>query len=118
MPADDEWIIANSGLTAAVRAMEAAGAKVVVIRPAPFDFEGPGFVPEFNWGLREGVNAYLAATDAPVGLWRTSSPSTMRTRAVTRRGARIACATASGVRLASMRRARSRATTGSRRGTT
>jgi amidase len=23
-------------------------------------------VPEFNWGLREGVNAYLAATDAPV----------------------------------------------------
>ena len=66
MPADDEWIIANSGFTDAVRAMEAAGAKVVVIRPAPFDFEGPGFVPEFNWGLREGVNAYLAATDAPV----------------------------------------------------
>ena len=64
--ADDEWIIANSGFTDAVRAMEAAGAKVVVIRPAPFDFEGPGFVPEFNWGLREGVNAYLAATDAPV----------------------------------------------------
>ena len=49
-----------------VRAMEAAGARVVVIRPAPFDFEGPGFVPEFNWGLREGVNAYLAATDAPM----------------------------------------------------
>jgi amidase len=46
--------------------MEGAGATVVVIRPAPFDFEGPGFVPEFNWGLREGVNAYLAATDAPV----------------------------------------------------
>jgi len=65
-PADDEWIIANSGFTDAVRAMEGAGAKVVVIRPAPFDFEGPGFVPEFNWGLREGVNAYLAATDAPV----------------------------------------------------
>jgi amidase len=65
-PADDDWIIANSGFTDAVRAMEAAGAKVVVIRPAPFDFEGPGFVPEFNWGLREGVNAYLAATDAPV----------------------------------------------------
>jgi amidase len=65
-PADDEWIIANSGFTDAVRAMEAAGARVVVIRPAPFDFEGPGFVPEFNWGLREGVNAYLAATDAPV----------------------------------------------------
>ena len=64
--ADDEWIIANSGLTAVVRAMEGAGATVVVIRPAPFDFEGPGFVPEFNWGLREGVNAYLAATDAPV----------------------------------------------------
>jgi amidase len=65
-PADDEWIIANSGFTDVVRAMEAAEAKVVVIRPAPFDFEGPGFVPEFNWGLREGVNAYLAATDAPV----------------------------------------------------
>src|SRR5215208_6742463 len=65
-PADDEWIIANSGLTGAVRAMEAAGAKVVVIRPVPFDFEGPGFVPEFNWGLREGVNAYLSATDAPM----------------------------------------------------
>jgi amidase len=65
-PADDDWIIANSGFTGVVRAMEAAGAKVVVIRPAPFDFEGPGFVPEFNWGLREGVNAYLAATEAPV----------------------------------------------------
>src|SRR5829696_6798653 len=65
-PADDEWIIANSGFTDAVRAMEDAGATVVVIRPAPFDFEGPGFVPEFNWGLREGVNAYLAATDAPM----------------------------------------------------
>src|SRR5215213_69228 len=65
-PTDDEWIIANSGLTAVVRAMEGAGAKVVVIRPAPFDFEGPGFVPEFNWGLREGVNAYLTATDAPL----------------------------------------------------
>jgi amidase len=65
-PADDEWIIANSGFTEAVRAMKAAGATVIVIRPAPFDFEGPGFVPEFNWGLREGVNVYLAATDAPV----------------------------------------------------
>jgi amidase len=64
--ADDEWIIANSGLTDVVRAMRNAGAKVVVLRPAPFDFEGPGFVPEFNWGLREGVNAYLAATDAPL----------------------------------------------------
>src|SRR5215207_3643012 len=64
--ADDEWIIANSGFTNVVRAMEDAGARVVVIRPAAFDFEGPGFVPEFNWGLREGVNAYLAATDAPV----------------------------------------------------
>jgi amidase len=65
-PADDESIIANSGFTDVVRAMEAAGAKVVVIRPASFEFEGLGFVPEFNWGLREGVNAYLAATDAPV----------------------------------------------------
>jgi len=49
-----------------VQAMKAAGAKVVVIRPKPFEFEGPGFVPEVNWGLREGVNAYLAATDAPL----------------------------------------------------
>ena len=65
-PADDEWIIANTGFTDAVRAMEDAGAKVVVVRPAPFDFVGPGFVPEWNWGMREGVNAYLAATDAPV----------------------------------------------------
>jgi amidase len=64
--ADDQWIIATSGLTDVVRAMENAGAKVIVLRPAPFDFEGPGFVPEFNWGLREGVNAYLAATDAPL----------------------------------------------------
>jgi amidase len=65
-PASDEWIIANSGLTEPARALKAAGASVVVLRPAPFDFSGPGFVPEFNWGLREGVNAYLAATDAPV----------------------------------------------------
>jgi amidase len=65
-PADDEWIIANTGFTDAVRAMEEAGATVVVVRPTPFDFAGPGFVPEFNWGLREGVNAYLAATEAPV----------------------------------------------------
>ena len=65
-PASDEWIIGNSGLSDAVQAMASAGARVVVLRPAPFDFTGPGFVPEFNWGLREGVNAYLAATDAPV----------------------------------------------------
>ncbi|MGH2617167.1 MAG: amidase family protein, partial [Thermomicrobiales bacterium] len=64
-PASDEWIIANSGLSDAARAMEAAGARVVVVRATPFELEGPGFVPEFNWGLREGVNAYLAATDAP-----------------------------------------------------
>jgi amidase len=64
-PASDEWIIANSGLSDAARAMRAAGAQVEVVRAAPFTLEGPGFVPEFNWGLREGVNAYLAATDAP-----------------------------------------------------
>lgn len=64
--ASDEWIIATSGLDDAARAMRAAGATVVVLRAAPFDFTGPGFVPEFNWGLRQGVNAYLAATDAPV----------------------------------------------------
>ncbi len=65
-PADDDWIIANSGLFDAVQAMKRAGARVIVVRPEPFDFSGPGFVPEFNWGLREGVNAYLAATDAPL----------------------------------------------------
>jgi amidase len=62
----DDWIIGNSGLGDAARAMEAVGARVVVVRVAPFDFTGPGFVPEFNWGLREGVNAYLAATEAPL----------------------------------------------------
>lgn len=62
----DEWIIANSGMTDTVRAVESAGGRVVVLHPAPFDFVGAGFVPEFNWGMREGVNAYLAATDAPV----------------------------------------------------
>jgi amidase len=64
--ASDEWIIASSGLGDAVAAMESAGARVVALRPAPFVLEGAGFVPEFNWGLREGVNAYLSATDAPV----------------------------------------------------
>jgi amidase len=64
--ASDDWVIANSGLTDVVRAMEAAGGKVIVVRPAPFDYTGPGFVPEFNWGQREGVDAYLAATGAPV----------------------------------------------------
>jgi amidase len=64
--ASDEWIIANSGMTDTVRALESAGGRVVVLHPAPFDFTGAGFVPEFNWGMREGVNAYLAVTDAPV----------------------------------------------------
>jgi amidase len=62
----DDWIIANSGLSDAVRAMQTAGARVAVLRPAPFDFEGAGFVPEFNWGLRQGVDAYLANSQAPV----------------------------------------------------
>lgn len=65
-PADDEWIIANSGLTATAEALRRAGATVVVVRPEPFDFTGPGFVGEFNFGLREGVNAYLRATNAPL----------------------------------------------------
>lgn len=65
-PAEDEWIIDNSGLSDPVQAMKKAGARVSVVRPPAFDFAGPGFVPEFNWGLREGVNAYLAATNAPV----------------------------------------------------
>jgi amidase len=64
--ASDEWVIANSGLSDAVQAMESVGARVVVLHPGPFELEGPGFVPEFNWGLREGVNAYLAATKAAV----------------------------------------------------
>lgn len=64
-PADDDWIIGNSGLAGTVQAMKTAGARVSVVRPAPFDFSGPGFVPEWNWGLREGVNDYLAATNAP-----------------------------------------------------
>ena len=63
----DEWVVSNSGLGAAVHAMETAGARLVVLRPGPFELAGPGFVPEFNWGLREGVNAYLAATKATVG---------------------------------------------------
>jgi amidase len=62
---DDESIIASSGLTTAVQAMERVGAEIVVLRPPEFELSGPGFVPEFNWGLREGVNAYLAATEAP-----------------------------------------------------
>ena len=65
-PADDEWIIANSGLTATADALRRAGAAVTVVRPAPFDFSGPGFVGEFNFGMREGVNAYLRATNAPM----------------------------------------------------
>mgnify|MGYP000394966939 CR=1 FL=1 len=64
--AADDWIIANSGMFPAVSAIESAGGAVVVLRPTPFDFVGAGFVPEFNWGMREGVNAYLAATAAPV----------------------------------------------------
>jgi amidase len=62
--ASDEWIIANSGMDAVVRAMESAGARVVVVRPAPFELSG--FETEWNWNMREGVNAYLAATEAPV----------------------------------------------------
>jgi amidase len=64
--ASDDWIIANAGLSDAVRAMETAGGRVVVLRPAPFDFEGAGFVPEFNWGMRQGVDAYLANSQAPL----------------------------------------------------
>ena len=64
--ASDDWIIGNAGLSDAAAAMKAAGARVVALRPPPFALEGPGFVPVFNWGLREGVNAYLAATEAPM----------------------------------------------------
>jgi amidase len=60
----DEWIIANSGLNGVARAMEDAGARVVVVRPAPFELSG--FETEWNWNMREGVDAYLAATQAPV----------------------------------------------------
>ncbi|MFT4039613.1 MAG: amidase family protein [Thermomicrobiales bacterium] len=65
-PADDEWIIANSGLSATADALRRAGATVAVVRAGGFDFTGPGFVGEFNFGLREGVNAYLRATNAPM----------------------------------------------------
>ena len=66
-PADDEWVIANSGLSATADALRRAGAEITVVRAAPFDFSGPGFVGEFNFGMREGVNAYLRATNAPLG---------------------------------------------------
>jgi amidase len=66
-PADDEWVIANSGLSATADALRRAGAEITVVRAAPFDFSGPGFVGEFNFGMREGVNAYLRATNAPMG---------------------------------------------------
>lgn len=65
-PADDEWVIANSGLSATAAALRRAGAKIAVVRPTAFDFSGPGFVGEFNFGMREGVNAYLRATNAPM----------------------------------------------------
>lgn len=57
--------IRYEGLMGAVQAMQAAGARTMAILPEAFELSGPGFVPEFNWGLREGVDAYLAATDAP-----------------------------------------------------
>ncbi|MEZ4563450.1 MAG: amidase family protein [Thermomicrobiales bacterium] len=66
-PADDDWIIANSGLTATAETLRRAGAQIAVVRAEPFDFAGPGFVGEFNFGMREGVNAYLRATNAPMG---------------------------------------------------
>lgn len=65
-PADDDWVIANSGLNATADALRRAGANISVVRAAPFDFSGPGFVGEFNFGMREGVNAYLRATNAPM----------------------------------------------------
>ena len=64
--ASDEAVIANAGMTDTARALEAGGARLIVLRPAPFELVGAGFVPEFNWGMRAGVDAYLAATDAPV----------------------------------------------------
>jgi amidase len=57
--------IRYSGLWGAMQAMQVAGAKVTAVSAAEFELGAPGFVPEFNWGLREGVDAYLAATDAP-----------------------------------------------------
>jgi amidase len=57
--------IRYSGLWGAIQAMQAAGAKVTPTAAAEFELGGPGFVPEFNWGLRQGVDAYLAATGAP-----------------------------------------------------
>jgi amidase len=59
------FTVRYTGLAGAVQAMQAAGAKVTAVMPAEFELGGPGLVPEFNWSLREGVDAYLAATDAP-----------------------------------------------------
>ena len=64
--ATDEAAIAYYGLEPAAAAMRRAGAKVLVARAPGFGFEGPGFVPQFDWGMRTGVDAYLAATEAPV----------------------------------------------------
>ena len=86
--------------------MEAAGARVVVMRPAPFDFAGPGFVPEFNWGLAGGGQRLPGGDRCPGALaGRRDRLQRRESRPVTRRGARTACATASGVRWASGRRA-------------
>lgn len=57
--------IRYSGLSGAIQAMQDAGAEVTAVLAQEFELDGAGFVPEFNWGLREGVDAYLAATDAP-----------------------------------------------------
>ncbi|CAA9538951.1 MAG: Aspartyl-tRNA(Asn) amidotransferase subunit A @ Glutamyl-tRNA(Gln) amidotransferase subunit A [uncultured Thermomicrobiales bacterium] len=64
--APDEAAIAYLGLEETVAAMRRAGAKVTVARAAPFAFEGPGFVPQFDRAMRTGVDAYLRATEAPV----------------------------------------------------
>lgn len=61
-----ETAIAYLGLEPAAAALRAAGATVVVARAAPFGYEGLGFVSQFDWGMGHGVDAYLAATRAPV----------------------------------------------------
>ena len=64
--ASDEDAIAHLGLERTAAALRRAGADVAVARATPFRFEGLGFVPQFDWGLRAGVGAYLRATGAPV----------------------------------------------------
>lgn len=65
-PILDDTVVGSFGLRAAVAAMEAAGATAVGVRVPPLVLEGPGFERQFNSSMRRGVDAYLAATNAPM----------------------------------------------------